>query len=161
MLKWPTEEVLRRLPDSHTALLVRDPITANLALLQRWGWFEPIGPNIYRMARRRDQLPSAKVQATMEADAASSSGRQIVPPTTLRCTPGIQLSIPGGPGTASVRLDDDVAPSARVLVDGLAPLPPFRTLVLSPDAVTGRRPFHTVACRGTAAISVAGGVAAV
>ena len=160
MLRFVDPQVLDGIPLSYRAMLIHDPGSANLPVLRRWRWIEPVTPNILRMANGRSGLPASSIQATTDAALAGSQsalGRQLLPPTALSCAPGSSLSIPNGTGTAWVRFAPGLPDQTRIVVGaGLAPLPGVAAIVISPDPATGVRSPVALSCGGATSVEVTG-----
>jgi len=158
MLRWPDPAVLQSVAPSYRVMVAADPLHGNLQLLREFYWLEPLTPNILRMSITRRGLPHADVQATTSAAAAreaETGGRTLLGSSSLSCTSGSSLTIPGGHGTAWITFADNLPDATRIAVGtGLAPLPAVAAIALQPGGADDLRRAETVTCSGTATIKV-------
>jgi hypothetical protein len=115
--------------EAYRHLLVAYPSDTDLSPLARWRWLGALGPQMYGVADRRDELPESRFIATDSRF--PPEGRIVRRRRRIRC--GETTGIPSGKRGTLIRVAQP-SPTTQVTVSAeLAPLPARRMLFVAPE----------------------------
>lgn len=143
---WVVPRDLEGQESLYRAASVRDPAAMDLYLLTAWRWVAPVGARTYRLGRDAVDMPADAIRWTSVAG--PGSGSRIRAQRVVCSGPSGQTTLPSGPSGTLLTFSPIEAPSARLWMNGLAPVPAIGQVYVPPGTPL------VVACAGAGSIQV-------